>query len=509
LAFRGAIAADATFWLAYFRYALAQNWLEQPVEPELSAGLYRHRNVLPERDRLLVEAWETVDSLPLQLQRYREVTRRFPDYWPGWFVLGDRLFHAGIILGHDWRETQSVFNHAIVLNPRLRPALQHMWQNSFGKDPLESGRVLSRLREIWRPDTSPDPWHSHVRLLVRVMQTVSDAGGVTDSASRAMVDSLARELAGRFKRDPDESEVAAWSPFLQTGYPAAQIELNRRILKLGLEGTPAAAQLRGIAWAWAARGEWDSAFATMHEALRLVPRTTNHEELTPLDDYGLAVLGGWLGAVGSREAEARRPAAWAGVQRLESGDQKAFSLWMLAWLDGLSAFTRGDKPALHRARKDAGRSGNPSGGSLDRSLAAFDRALSGDRATAGRELASTQWCIVTTSCAYRIMPNIATDRLAAATWLLEAGDTAQAVRLLVWYESLQGGWDASYSHVTTALAYLLRARIEEAQGDAGSARTHYAYFLRRYDAPIPSQRHLVDEAQTALERLSVGTAANR
>jgi hypothetical protein len=100
------------------------------------------------------------------------------------------------------------------------------------------------------------------------------------------------------------------------------------------------------------------------------------------------------------------------------------------------------------------------------------------------------------------MAHIATDRLAAATWLLEAGDTVQARRLLIWYESLQDEWDSSYNWVTTAPAYLMRARIDEAQGDTRAAADHYHQFLRRYDSPMPGQRHLVDEARAGLARVS-------
>ena len=105
LAFRSAMEADSTFWLAHFRYSLAQYWREQPIEPEESAALYRHRNVFPERDRILVEAWAVRDTLPFYVERLQRVTHRFPDYWPGWFLLGDRLLHAGALLGHDWRQS--------------------------------------------------------------------------------------------------------------------------------------------------------------------------------------------------------------------------------------------------------------------------------------------------------------------------------------------------------------------------------------------------------------------
>jgi TolB-like protein len=501
LAFRSAIAADSTFWLAYFRYALAQYWLEEPVEPEFSAAMYRHRDALPERDRLLVEAWMAADSLPRQLVLLQDVTRRYPEYWPGWFILGDRLFHAGVLLGHDWREIQSVFNHAVLLNPRLRPALQHMWQNSYGKDAVESGAIYARLREAWRTDSVVVPIF-HIRLLLRLMQAFAEADGFTDPAIRAMIDSMAYDNWQGSQTDPEVSEVAAWSPFLQMGYPAAQIELNRRTLRLGMAGAPAAAQLRGIAWSWAVRGAWDSALSTMRVALRATPHPANDEGLTPVDDYGLAVLGAWLGGIEPAEAVRRRPAALATIGRLDPGDWRAESRWTLAWLDGMSAFAQKDRAALERARADSRRSGHPLGGFLDRSLAAYGRALAGDRLAAGQQLAALQVCSVTRECGYRIMASVATDRLAAATWLLEAGDTAQATRLLIWYESLQGNWDATFNHVAAAMGYLMRARIDEAQGDTRSAKTHYEYFLRRFDAPMPRQRHLVEEARAALARLS-------
>jgi hypothetical protein len=98
--------------------------------------------------------------------------------------------------------------------------------------------------------------------------------------------------------------------------------------------------------------------------------------------------------------------------------------------------------------------------------------------------------------------SIPVQRLAAGTWLLEAGDTAQAARLLTWHEAAVGAWTASFSYAVTPLAYLTLARIEEAQGQANPAREHYQQFLRRYDSAMPGQRHLVQEAEAALARLS-------
>ena len=97
-------------------------------------------------------------------------------------------------------------------------------------------------------------------------------------------------------------------------------------------------------------------------------------------------------------------------------------------------------------------------------------------------------------------PNIAANRLAAATWLLEAGDTVEAAHLLTWHDAHPGPWH--WSFVVAPLAFLMQARIAEAWGDTASAGEHYRQFMRRYDRPLPAQAHLVEEARDALVRLS-------
>jgi hypothetical protein len=102
-----------------------------------------------------------------------------------------------------------------------------------------------------------------------------------------------------------------------------------------------------------------------------------------------------------------------------------------------------------------------------------------------------------------VTPKIAIDRIAAAGWLLEAGDTTGAARLLLWHQTtVLASWPGSFSYAVTPLAYLMLARIEEGQENVRSALEHYNQFLRRYDSPVPKQRHLVEEARVAVARLA-------
>ena len=96
------------------------------------------------------------------------------------------------------------------------------------------------------------------------------------------------------------------------------------------------------------------------------------------------------------------------------------------------------------------------------------------------------------------------NRIIASRWLLAAGDTTRAARLLTWHEAIgNDGPHAAHANALLApFAYLARARILEAQGQRAAAHAHYARFLSNYDAPVQAHRLLVDEASAALERLS-------
>ena len=490
LAYRSAIAAATTFALAYFGYWVAQYWSGQHADLEFPDSSYRHR--LPERERMLVEAFAVNDSLALELERYREVTRRYPDYWPAWFLLGDRLYHVGMLLGYDWKDAQSALNSAVALNPKLRPAWDHLFLNSLGTDTVESGRALAQL---------PDYAGGRGRL----RQGVARSGGVIGPGLTGLADSIARRRAA----EPGKPQRADRFPsymFVFHGFPAAQVDFDRRVMRFGAPPRTVAAHLWGTAWAWAQRGAWDSALAAMRQAVTLEPNPPTDGGPMALDEYAIAVLGAWLGQIPPVEAAVRRPRARAMVAGLAEAEGRRDFGGQLAWLDGMLAFSQGDRRALDSARGDGRRSGHPYAEIIDLSLAAFTRALDGDRAGAGRDLAALEWrCANRWDCGGPITPNMAVHRVAAASWLLEAGDTAQAARLLTWSEAqLGGGWDVSFTHAVSALAYLMRARIEEAQGDIRSAADHYQQFLRRYDTPMPAQRHLVDEAHAALLRLSGG-----
>jgi hypothetical protein len=230
---------------------------------------------------------------------------------------------------------------------------------------------------------------------------------------------------------------------------------------------------------------------------RLVASET--DSAAALESYGLAVVGSWLGAVDQGEADARRKAAVT-LAQANSADRAE-----VAWLDGLAAAGRRDRRSLADARAALRGTGDPSVNALDRSLASFDAALSGATGAAGTAMASLEWQEAALSAPdfTRHPYTIAVDRLTAARWLAASGDADQALRLLTW---MDGPFfihpSTVYSVMLTGLVDLERGRIEEQRGRVGAARNYYREFLRLYDRPVTNHRRLVEEAKTAVVRLT-------
>jgi hypothetical protein len=507
LAYGSAIAADSGFVLAAFRYALSQWWQERSPEPAVVEVLRRRGKILPERDRLLVDASITSgDSLGLRGQRLELVTQRFPGYWPGWFLYGDFLVHMGPFLGHDWSEGLAAFRRVVSLDSTLVPAWEHLFILAAGRDQTEASRAFDRMIELgWPP-------HEGFRMSFRLRHEIGRAEGVLRPELRTLADSYASAVVA--------SVAAGWLGVIQVGvplsileqgFPAAQIEINHRILRLpGVAPELRAALQAGNAWSWAARGQWDSALAGMQEAAASYPAGILVADWRPgdrpgvvfqVEAYALAALGAWLGAIDPGRADSVRGLAAAAAGRL-NGEASRWARAKVAWLDGLLAFVRGDRAAIQRARRAASETGYPHADLVDRSLAALDRAASGDRKGAGRDLAELEEYWAEREGGDLTTPDMGVHRMAAAAWLTESGEMERAARLLRWQEARQYGWTWTSADVLSGPNYLARARLEETKGNSAPALQYYRQFLRRYDAPTPSVVHLVTEARAATARLS-------
>jgi tetratricopeptide (TPR) repeat protein len=488
-AYERTIRADSTFWLAYARHGAARKWAgNQEPDSVIAAAAWAHRAELPEPDRLAIQLWRLGwggDSVSAALALSQQITQRFPDNWLGWMDRADLLVHLGPHLGLTRLEAIDALERTVELAPDFVYGWEHLvWMYLQEHDSGGTARALAALTRLGAGEALSEScfgcdYLQQFRLLVQ-----SDRRD--DLAYHALVDSVGQDVARHWWALPVE-------PFWY-GLQQPQIDVNRRVLRLRRSPDNWGFEYRMVQ-AWAARGAWDSAIVAMAE---YTPGAS--DSTFAMRNYQLVVAGVLVGALDPAEAVRFARAAWSATAIIPSQRPD------IAWLNGVLAARRGDRPGLSAARAVLQHAG-PDAALLSRSLAAFDLALEGDTRRAGQALAALEWALAERPLfgAPRELELMSFDRLAASRCLLATGDTAQAARLLTWPEA----YDLSRMAVVLApLVYLERARIEDAQGRVELARSHYEQFLRRYDMPTARHRYLVREATLALARLSGLTSTN-
>jgi hypothetical protein len=168
-----------------------------------------------------------------------------------------------------------------------------------------------------------------------------------------------------------------------------------------------------------------------------------------------------------------------------------------------------DAPALERARSALGRV-EPYHAALAASLAAFGAALRGEPRQAADSLASLERRRVEgrdrqSGPSSGVVMSV--NRLAAVRWFLADGDTAAAMRLLRWTETVLAARYETARFQAYALFHL--SGILEARGDSAGARHAYEGFLQSYDLPPAGHRWMVDSARAGLSRLEGQPARQR
>jgi TolB-like protein len=481
-AYSRAIAADSSFWFAYYRYGNAMGWTEADVDPAIERAYRDHRQFLPERERLILESGDS--GLRRAQGKLREIVRRYPDYWPAWWMLADGLLHYYPYFGSSRAEALAALKQVVTLNPSMVYAWQHLGLAAWGnEDTTTLALVLQNLDRLdARATFVQNEKTDHVLHLRLALQLLRDT-----LAARPTLDTVYQKVVAGTEDPFFPLHALVWS-----GRGDMQIGFDRRLLRHGLPPDAARSAAEGIAITWTSRGGWDSALVSRD---RLAPSAD--DTLWTLDSYRLAVLGAWVGGLAPQTAARYRSDA-VRLAVAQSSDFRA----ELAWLDGVLAVAANDSGGLAAARKALGGAGGEGVPLLDRSLGAFEAARRGDTRAAARAMAALEWQstdrYVWGVDGHPMLRGV--DRMAAAEWLIATGDSAEAVRLLRWQEAGSGPWDDKVS--LGPLVYLLQARIADGHRDTVTARRYYERFLTRYDAPVPALRHLVIEAREALGRLS-------
>ena len=494
-AFTQSIAADSTFWYAYWRYAWTRRLAALGVDSAITSAYLAHSAEFPEPDRMLIEAEET-RTLTDRRNQLVLLTGRFPRYWPGWFALGELAVREGPFAGQTLASAAPPLINTVSLHPTFIPAWDRLlWIAIAECDTAASARAIDRLTRLRYDSIAVADDRFDILQLYRMLDHAARNGG---RSPPALIDSVAAAAAfvGQSNRNPS-------SPFgvpekfqggiMRYGFHATRIVMSERVIRIRQSAGPPdwSFEWQVMATAQAARGDWTRALAAVDSAVLLDSRP-----FVGLVAYRLAALGVWLGAVDPAAATLRRDRVAREIERLAKDDRAE-----LAWVDGLLAATQRDTAALARAIATLRSVKAKHAPLLDSSLTALRLHMAGNRRHAQELLVALERDRFFLDNHHPYLTGV--DRLTAARWLVAAGDTGGAADLLTWHEAvLYPAPQSSHANaLLAAFAYLERARILDARGQRIEARASYEQFLRRYDSPVPTHRSFVDEARAAVVRM--------
>lgn len=150
-----AIELDPGFALAHYRLASARGWMGGGGSGEREAA-YEHRDRLPEREALMVEAEYRARSgaLPSGVALLREGVQRYPDDPEMWYQLGDIYIHWGAQLLMSPEDAERALSRAVELDPGFAPYQIHLVDLALVRgDSAEAARRLEREASLAGPDS--------------------------------------------------------------------------------------------------------------------------------------------------------------------------------------------------------------------------------------------------------------------------------------------------------------------------------------------------------------------
>ena len=489
-AFDRAIEADSSFWVAYWRAADSRGWMLERSIPAVYRRYLDHLDEFSERDRLFILARRT-RRLSDRLDAYRELLRRYPDYWAAWVRLGDDILHLGPTIGIPVADAVEPFNRALRLQPRATEVWQHLLWIEAARGALRdstASAVMDTLVALGYDTASARTWGFDELLFYRGARALSD-----DRLRDVMVDSIARAIA-RTTAGPDISwSIAASS--LTAGITANdQLAISERLSQLDAPSLLVAGNRWAARLAWGMRGRWDSVVA-MHarETSTLLPA---------LDAVRFAAFAERIGASPTGHfdrAIARLRPRWAGLSDAERAE--------VVWLEGVVAQSRGEVPTLaskvEQLRAMASSVPASEGPGPTQQFAelldAFDRQARGD----GGAMKDAIRIEREMSDLGRYGSQNVIVWLEGSRALQTQGRYDDAAVLLGGVAALITDQGATGMFLAARPLFELEmARVESARGNVTEALRHYERFLRDYDSPVPAHEPLVQEARDAVARLS-------
>jgi serine/threonine-protein kinase len=467
--YQHAIAIDSMFPLALRRASQVLGWQHTAFDSvsnalalragALNHGLALRDSLLTTADSLFATAYASIPQVQWSVIRRvhavaQELTRRYPDDFESWYVLGEAHFHLGSPTGTTQRQALEAFDQAIANDSSFAPAYIHAVALALR---LDGPEAASRYAKGYLRLKPTDAAASGIALADRIMEAIRTQPNeiprlLQDASTSALIEALS---ALRYAADSTESAI----------------QIARAL------ATAPAGEAR-----WLSRGERERRLGGsllyrghLRDAVKILfqnpgsipPQLVEAALLTAaLPDTAPGMFRGWLAG------------GWTGAGSL-----------LLPWLTAQK-----DSTSIRDIERRSGSAARAAQNDIDRNMAAFvSEAASAylfllrrDTATAIRRLEALP---------DSLCPLCYLHRLTLAQLLSARHEDAKAARLLE-RELVE------LSVPSDVLWTLEGARVAERMGDRDKASRNYQYVANVWRHADPELQPYVTEARQALARLT-------
>jgi serine/threonine-protein kinase len=467
--YQRAIAMDSMFPLALRRASQVLGWQHSASDSmstalalragALNHGLALRDSLLATADSLFATAYTTIPRVQWSVIRRvhavaQELTRRYPDDYESWYVLGEAHFHLGSPVGTTQRQALEAFDQAIANDSSFAPAYIHAVELALR---LDGPEAASRYAKGYLRLKPTDASASGIGLADRIMEAMRTRPSEIPRLLQDALPSALKEALPAVHYAADSTEAAITIARALAAAPVGDARwLGRaeREVRVGIN--------------LLYRGHVRDAVEVLYQnPASIPPQLVEAALLTPtIPDSAAGMFRRWLGG------------GWLGAGSL-------LLPWWTAHRDSSSIreLERRSDSIARAARND-----------VDRNVAAYISELApaylfllrGDTATAIRRLEMLP---------DSLCPLCYLQRLTLAQLLSARHEDAKAARLL----------DRRLVELfvpSDVLWTLERARVAERMGDRNKASRDYQYVADVWRHADPELQPYVTEARQALARLT-------
>src|SRR5262249_11179051 len=165
----------------------------------------------------------TKKTMSQRLALFRQITSRFPTYWPGWYDYANYMVHWTPYIGTQSEDARTALERTVQLNPEFASGWEHLfWIAIDQRDTVGARRALREMERM-----SSTTGYRLNQFLVNAYRIVYDLTAHGGTLPAAEVQQQARSIAGY--TGPIEP-IELGTGFIGPGFPRGQAQLATAVL---------------------------------------------------------------------------------------------------------------------------------------------------------------------------------------------------------------------------------------------------------------------------------------